>query len=249
MKRVMLILGFVVLFSLVSSMADAVLPDDIVLFMTFDEGSGTDVHDVSKYANHGEATVESWAGGKHGQGFELDSGTFIMVEPSDVLTELKAPISVGFWIQPFSFPQDWIILVAMESAPGVRANGWKAGIRGTNPVFTVWGVKDHFAAASVEEDKWTHIACTYDGTTVTFYVNGEVDSEVPGSGEIDVTQSPGLNVGAKEVDRAIKGIIDEVWVSNILKTQEEIQELMEPGKLLLVELGGRAVTTWGALKL
>jgi hypothetical protein len=249
MKRVTLILSIVGLFASVSSTADAALPDDIVLFMTFDEGSGTDVHDASRYGNHGEATNASWADGKHGGGFELDSGTFIMVEPSDVLTELKAPISVGFWIKPFSFPQEWIILVAMESSPGVRANGWKAGIRFTNPVFTIWGVKDHTATATVEKDIWTHITCTYDGTTVKFYINGEFDSEDPGSGEINVTQSPGLNIGAKEPDRAIKGIIDELWVSNVVKTQEEIQELMEPAKLILVEPGGKTAATWGVLKL
>lgn len=108
MKRVASILGVVGLSVLVSSMAYAALPDDIVLFMTFEEGSGTDVKDISKYGNNGVATAASWTDGRLGGGFEFDaSKTVITVEPSDVLTALKEPMSIGYWINILSFPAQW----------------------------------------------------------------------------------------------------------------------------------------------
>ena len=87
---------------------------------------------------------------------------------------------------------------------------------------------------------------------MTFYINGEVDSEVGGSGSIDVTQSPRLNIGAEAGtpgNWAINAILDDLWVSNVTKTQEEIQELMEPEEFFSVEPRGKTATTWGALKL
>jgi len=252
MRRVMLVLGVLGLLVLVSSMAYAALSDDIVLFMAFDEGAGTDVHDSSMYGNDGVATVESWTDGKYGGGYEFDAATTVItVEPSDVLTALKAPMSVGYWIKILSFPVQWQSIAEMESMPGNRTNGWKAGLNNANPVFTTYGVMDHNAAGELAAGEWTYFACTYDGTTVTFYINGEVDSEVPGAGDIDVTQSPGLNIGAEAGtpgNWAINAVLDNLWISNVAKTQEEIQQLMVAEELAAVKPGGKAATTWGVLK-
>jgi len=251
MKRVMSTLGVIGLSVLVSSIAYAALPDDIVLFMTFEEGSGTDVKDISKYGNHGVATVASWTDGKLGGGFEFDaSKTVITVEPSDVLTALKEPMSIGYWINILSFPADWQAVAEMESMPGNRTNGWKTGLSNMNPVFTTYGVKDHIGTGTVQAEEWTHIAWVYDGKTATLYINGEVDSEIAGSGSIDVAQSPSLNIGAEAGspgNYAIHAILDDLWVSNVAKTQEDIQELME--FVEPVKPQGKAATTWGALKL
>jgi hypothetical protein len=251
MKRVMLILSIVGLLTFMSSVADAVLSDDIVLFMTFNEGSGTDVHDSSRYGNDGVATVASWTDGKYDGGYEFDAATTVItVEASDVLNALAAPMSVGYWIKPISFPVDWMAVAEMEAVAGNRSNGWKAGFNNANPVFTTYGVMDHYATGIVEADQWTHVACVYDGPTVTFYINGELDSEVAGSGDINVTQSPGVNIGAEggsAGNYAINAILDDLWVSNVAKTQEEIQELMMES-VKPVEPGGKATITWGALK-
>jgi hypothetical protein len=248
----MLVLGIVGLLTFVSSMADAALPDDIVLFMTFNEGAGTDVKDISRYGNHGVATVASWTDGKYDGGYEFDAATTVItVEPSDVLTALAAPMSVGYWIKPISFPVDWMAVAEMEAVAGNRSNGWKAGFNNANPVFTTYGVRDHFATGIVEVDQWTHVACVYDGPTAIFYINGELDSEVPGSGDINVTQSPGVNIGAEggnPGNYAINAVLDDLWISNVAKTEEDIQGLMMES-MQPVEPRGKAAITWGALKL
>jgi hypothetical protein len=250
MKRVMLILSIVGLLTFVSSMADAALPDDIVLFMTFNDGSGTNVRDSSMYGNNGVATAASWTDGMYGGGYEFDAATTVItVEPSAVLTALGAPMSISYWIKPLSFPVDWMAVAEMEAVAGARTGGWKAGFNNGNPVFTTYGVMDHFATGSIEIGQWAHVACVYDGPMVTFYINGEFDSEVPGAGDINVTQSPGLNIGAEAGtpgNYAINAVLDDLWISNVAKTQDEVREIME--SLTSLEPQGKAATTWGALK-
>jgi len=83
----------------------------------------------------------------------------------------------------------------------------------------------------------------------TFYINGEFDSEDSGAGDINVTQSPGLNIGAEAGtpgNYAINAVLDDLWVSNVAKTQDEVREIME--SLTSLEPQGKAATTWGALK-
>ena len=253
MKRVILTLGVVGLFALAYSTADAVLPDDIVLFMAFDERAGTDVRDSSIYGNDGVATTASWTDGKYRGGYEFDGATTaITVEASDVLKQLKAPMSIGYWIKIISFPVQWQAVAEMEAMPGNRTNGWKAGLNNGNPVFTTYGVKDHNAAGSIEIGQWTHFACTYDGATVTFYINGEVDIEVEGAGDINVTQSPRLNIGAEAGtpgNWSINAVLDNLWISNVAKTQAEVQQLMRLESPTSVEPISKASTTWGSLKL
>jgi len=251
MKRVALFLGVIGLLVLASLAAYADLPDDIVLFLAFDDGAGTDVIDSSKYGNNGVATAASWTDGIHDGGYEFDaSTTVITVEPSDTLTALAAPMSIGFWIKILEFPGQWQAIAEMEAMPGNRSGGWKAGLNNANPVFTTYGIMDHTATGDVVVEEWTHIAYTYDGPMVIVYINGEVDSEIAGSGDIDVTQSPGINIGAEAGtpgNWGINAILDDLWISNVDKTQEEIQALMEAPDMA-VRPSGKAATTWGALK-
>lgn len=254
MKSILLSIYISGFLFVMSWIAMAKLSDDIVLFMTFDEGSGTTVHDLSKYKNDGEIKGDAkWVEGKHGKGIIFDGGkTAIFVKPSDVLTKLKEPMSVGMWINPKAFPVEWQCIAEMESQPGNRTNGWKAGIHNTNPVFTTYGVKDHYAKGSLEAGKWQHLAYTYDGKTVKFYINGEEDSEDVGQGSIDVTKSPGLNIGIEGGNPGgswyIGASLDELWISNKIKTLKEIQELMEPTSLLAVTTKEHLAATWSFIK-
>jgi len=251
MKRSVLVLSVVGMLMLVASMASAAMPDDIVLFMMFDDGSGTDVEDASNYGNDGVATDANWTEGKHGGGYEFD-GSAITVEPSATLTALKAPMSIGCWINIISFPGQWQAVAEMESTIADRSNGWKAGLNNASPVFTTYGVKDHTCPGELPVGEWAHLAVTYDGPMVTFYINGEVAGEIAGAGDIDVTQSPRLNIGAEKGtpgNYGINAVLDELWISNVVKTQEEIQELMDPAAIISVEPRHKTTTTWGVLKL
>lgn len=254
MRRFMLVLCATVIFVLATSISYAALSDDIVLFMSFNDGSGTNVSDSSIYGNNGVATVEGWVAGIHSGGFEFDgANTAITVEASDELRALKAPMSVGYWIK-ILMGTTWPTVVEMEAAPEDRTGGWKSGTRVAKPVFTTYGIKDHLAAGNLGITVWAHFACTFDGERAKFYLNGNFNSEETAGGDIDVSQSPMLNIGASAGvpgQHALSGVLDDLWISNTIKTQEEIQELMNMENIDLVapvKPIEKASITWGALK-
>ncbi len=85
-------------------------------------------------------------------------------------------------------------------------------------------------SVAIPAGTWTHIAVTYDGKTRRYYVNGQLDLETSqNSGPIAPAQDA-LYIGA---DRdggctdpqlcGFQGLIDEVRIWNIVRTQAEIQ--------------------------
>lgn len=80
-----------------------------------------------------------------------------------------------------------------------------------------------------ELNKWYHVAGTYDGNTMTLYVDGiYVNSSTEEIGDIDYTDS-WFRIGMYKDDDeniAMDGQIDEVRIWNVARTQAEIQANM-----------------------
>jgi len=84
--------------------------------------------------------------------------------------------------------------------------------------------------ASVQEGKWHHIAGTYDGTTIRFYLDGVQTEHRDVSGNIVWKYKPiALSVGAfidNNDHLPFNGCIDEVRIWNVARTGKEIRENM-----------------------
>lgn len=113
--------------------------------------------------------------------------------------------------------------------------------------------------ASIPAGVWTHIAVTYDGTTRRYYVNGELDLVSTAAGGPLTTNDAPLGIGADPRSGSqtgyfyyFYGMLDEVRIWDIVRTQEEIradmyQEVWSQGGLRAVwrlngspdEMGGR----------
>jgi hypothetical protein len=70
---------------------------------------------------------------------------------------------------------------------------------------------------------WTHLAATYDGTTLRLYVNGALATSTSVGGAIPVSTGV-LRIGGNSIwSEWFKGLIDEVRVYNRALSQSEIQ--------------------------
>ncbi len=98
--------------------------------------------------------------------------------------------------------------------------------------------------------QWTHIAVTYDGTTRRYYVNGQLDLETTANNG-PITAAPGgavLGIGGdRHGGYYFQGLIDEVRIWNVVRTQAEIQADMyrtingpRPGLLAVWHFDGDA---------
>ncbi len=98
--------------------------------------------------------------------------------------------------------------------------------------------------------KWTHIAGTYDAKSgeAKIYINGVLDGEGKIGGDI-VPNNEVLWLG-RGAGPFLEGRMDEVRISNIAHSEQEIQELMNRGieGVLTVKPQDKLATTWGKLK-
>lgn len=98
--------------------------------------------------------------------------------------------------------------------------------------------------------KWIHTAATYDANSGEgkVYIDGEIDSEGDIGGKI-ITNDDVIWLG-RGAGPFLDGYMDEVRISNIARTQDEIQELMNIGieGVLPVTPKEKLATTWGQVK-
>lgn len=81
--------------------------------------------------------------------------------------------------------------------------------------------------APVVFNKWTHIAATYDGTTMKFYVNGSLAGSSVASAAMNTTDP--IKIGAGDVGNDsffFPGSIDEVRFWNVARTEAQIKSGM-----------------------
>ncbi len=106
-----------------------------------------------------------------------------------------------------------------------------------------------FAVPMVEE-KWMHLAVTFDGTDAKLYVDGEEkasDAFKMSTG----TDSPLVLSGTVEQKEGYNGIIDNVFLYNRTLDPNEVKELADGATLadvLAVEAAAKLAATWGMIK-
>jgi hypothetical protein len=225
----------------------AALSEGLVFLATFDDKSGDKVSDLSGSKNNGTVKGKvDWTDGKFASGFRFDGATYITVANAKPLSALTHPMSSGAWVNPVSFDANNNI-VEMDGA-----TGWKLGFTNGIPQFTTYHVFDFNSKTKLATGGWSHVAATWDGKQVIFYINGEIDATVAGSGVIEVSKEPSLDIGYRRVGAAsfYKGILDDVFVYKRLLTQTEIKDTMKgfASVITSVEPNAKIATTWGDMK-
>ena len=129
---------------------------------------------------------------------------------------------VEFWINASSFNTEILYKETYfgETISGLRINN-DGTIQGSHMNF--WG-ENVISNASLLRNKWYHIAWTWDGTVQKIYLNGELD--IIESCHDGVANHLVGWVRWGRGDSFFKGIIDDVRIWNIARTQPDIQANM-----------------------
>jgi hypothetical protein len=94
----------------------------------------------------------------------------------------------------------------------------KLDTRGAQSGFTLIGTAD----SAIPFQKWQHVAVTWDGTMISYYVNGALKQTQPFSGTIPNTDAP-LLIGRDGQNRLhFTGYLDEVRLWNMARSQSQI---------------------------
>jgi len=94
MLRKLLLLS-ILLSIFICSQAMAAKIDGLVLYLSFDEGTGDTVKDGSGNGNDGNITKAKWVNGKFSKALEFDGSAFVEVASSDSLESLTDEIWHG----------------------------------------------------------------------------------------------------------------------------------------------------------
>jgi hypothetical protein len=134
--------------------------------------------------------------------------------------DLTSGMTLEAWVRPSATASTWkdVIFKAtdMYYLMGFTPQG-KPDMGGTFASSNVYG------SGALPVNTWTHLAATYDGTTMNFYVNGVLASSRAQTGAI-ATSNGALSIGGDSISSGQfwAGLIDEVRIYNRALSESEI---------------------------
>jgi YVTN family beta-propeller protein len=204
------------------------LPNGLVLGLGFNEESGPVAFDASPAANSGTISGAARVRGKDGFGGALafNGSSSVVGVPGSKSLALTSAMTLEAWVNPSSVVGSRTVLLkegAAAMAYELYANS--AAVSRAAAYYTVPGgaIRGITGTAPAATNTWTHLAASYDGTTMKFYVNGVVVRSVLRAGAIDTTNGP-LNIGGNYVwgGEHFAGLIDDVRIYSRALSDAEI---------------------------
>ena len=182
----------------------------------FDEGSGPTALDASPSHASGTVSGAAWnTAGRHGSALSFDGTNDSVAISSTAALDLTTGMTLEAWVRPTSLG-GWRTVILKER-PGNLSYALYASDGNAHPssYVTVGGAERSVTAPSaLPLNTWTHLASTYDGTTIRVFVNGVQAAASAATGSITASTSP-LKIGGNSVwGEWFAGLIDEVRVYN-----------------------------------
>lgn len=195
-----------------------------VLAQGFEEPSGTTISDVSGNGNVGrmDSGVVRTTGGRFGNALIFNGNTLTV--PNSASLSLSTGVTLEAWVNPTAVSSagrdvihkgnDYYLMATTESGSLPAGGGTFAGE--SSPTQTL-------GTTPLALNTWAHLAMTYDGVTLRFYVNGTQVSARARSGTISMSGNP-VTIGSNPVfGQFFQGMIDEVRIYNRPLSAAEIQ--------------------------
>lgn len=196
----------------------------LVLALPLDEGTGSTATDVSGQKNNatlvGGATWDN--AGKYGKAIALD-GTGYLNVPSSASLALAPAMTLEAWIYPTALSgfvtvirQDRYFLYA-GSDPGYCPAVASAPIGGYSTPDN-----QYICGTSIPPlNQWSHLTVTYDGSSITFYLDGNIVASQPSTPAM-VSASANVTIGASAFGENFIGRIDEPRIYNYARSPTQI---------------------------
>lgn len=121
---------------------------------------------------------------------------------------------------------------------GVSGGGQALSFVNKTAIRSVGGVGQNFTTDSgvVDPFIWNHVAITYDGSTITIYVNGEVVKSGLHSKKISLYGSKGLGIGGCWWEYPFQGWIRDARIYNRALSPSEIKSIIGANKKVFIPL-------------
>jgi hypothetical protein len=218
-------------------------PGGLVLALGFDEAAGLTAFNSASSSFNGTIRQALRVPGKFGGALQFDGvNDWVTITDSTLATsplKLTTGMTISAWVNPANMSGWETILMkergttgegllsyalyAHDGAPLALGTPRPAGYVRVNPTASTTD-RAVRGATTVPLNVWTHLAVTYNGSTMTFFVNGVAQTPVTvGSGAIAETNGA-IRIGGNNSSTGefFQGLIDEVRVYNRALSAAEI---------------------------
>ncbi len=209
-----------------TAVVTAAVPAGLVAALGFDEGTGTGTADRSGNGNNGTIANATWVAGKYGNALSFNgSNSWVTVADSNSL-DLTTGMTVEAWVNPSALGAAYRTVVFKEQT-GNEVFSLYGAQSGSGQVPTgeafIGGYKNASGTSALALNSWTHLAESYDGSSLRLYVNGTLVATTAAPGALTVSNGA-LRIGGNNIwGEYFAGLIDEVRVYNRALSAAEIQ--------------------------
>lgn len=203
------------------------VPYGLVAAYGFNEGTGSAINDSSGNRHTGSQIGARWASnGRFGKALKFNGSNTLVNIPDTPALRLSTGMTLEAWVKPSVTTNSWRDVIykgndnyyLMASSPTSAVPA--AGIIASDKYIESFGTK------ALPVGVWTHLAATYDTTTLRLYVNGILVSSMARTGTIQTSTSPVQIGGDADYGLYFQGLIDEVRIYNRALSASEIQSDM-----------------------
>jgi len=205
---------------------------DIVAYWSLDDSDGSLARDS---LGRGDGVLKGnpeWAKGQFGGALKFDgAGDYVDCGGGRSLGDLNTwaditdAMTVAAWVNIPTVPTLWMAIVTKGDS------AWRF-LTNENQRKFAFAVTDHpqlqtvFGNIEVPTGEWQHVCGTYDGRTISLYVNGALDVTKAYNGVI-TTNAHNVYIGENEgaTGRYFNGLIDDVVIFDHALSEDEITQL------------------------
>lgn len=219
-------------------------PGSLVGNSSFEDGTGSTASDATAYSNDGSVTGADWTpSGMVGEALDFSgAGDRVQIPDSPSLGFAGNQMTLACWINADDLSGNWVTILHRANA-GLTCFNWQLYARAVDaptanhPMFRINCNGDSGISANeeVEADMvlsagtWYHIAVTYDGSAMRFYIDGALRGPTAVAGGVIPNSGRDIWIGGNEPwGEYFNGIIDEVHIFDRSLNPSEIQDLMSP---------------------
>ena len=249
MKSIMVIVAIACLL-LFAVVGEALDNEGLVLYLPFEEGSGSIAGDLSPEGNDGAINGAAWiVDGKIGSALSFEVGNYVEVAHSASLS-ITDEITVMAWTNMRVGASGEMAIVS-KGTWAVNDLPYELTENPTGVIYWQFyddAGRDTCSPNSPPVGEWHHIAATYDGEIFKCYIDGQLGEEWAYAGTMpENAASVTIGKRSKSAGTYFNGLIDEVVIFSRSLREDEVNEAME-GISAAIEPAGKLTATWGSIK-